>query len=265
MTVLNDQHRTQVVRYQNALIGVAAGDAWGYQVEFRRYADMPSYPVTAPADQWVISDDTQMTLALHFALTEVDDFDDINSVTDSIVRHFIMWQFDPDNYRAPGRSCMASVSNLGAGARWYDADGAVESAGCGAVMRLVPAAFAPERHWKGVAALQAVITHRHPRALVPALLLADAVRNAPERGGRFLDVALEQTEAIYDGTSSWLTDTYLDQVLAAYPHSGDVSSLLVAGLNDGVVDILIAAAETRDQLLEIQPDRLGDRSLRRHR
>lgn len=197
-----------------------------------------------------------MTLALHDALVEVTDFEDIAAVTETIVRHFTLWQLDPDNNRAPGRACMGSLSNLRAGARWYDSDGALESAGCGAVMRLVPAAFAPEPYWRGLTALQAVITHKHPRAIVPALLLADAIRHAPERRGRFLVHALAEAERIFDGVSDWLTDPYLADVLA--PYRGDVSSVLVDGLNDDVVDILVAAAETLDRLIGMDPAEYGD-------
>lgn len=251
-----DRHRTQLNRYGNALTGLAAGDAWGYQVEFRTYAAMPAYPVPAPTKTWIVSDDTQMTLSLHAALSEIENFDDVDAVTDAIVRHWILWSYDPDNYRAPGRACMGSLANLSAGARWFDADGAIASAGCGAVMRLTPTAFAPERYWLGLAALQAIITHKHPRALVPALLLADAVRHAPERRGRFLDAALAQADAIYDGSSQWLADPYLGEVLQ--PYTGDVSSVLVQGLDDEVVDILLAAAKTREQLTGIKLDGLGD-------
>lgn len=246
----------QIARYDNSLIGLAAGDAWGFQVEFRKYADMPAYPVPAPAGEWMISDDTQMTLALHDALVEVTDFGDIPAVTDSIVRHFIKWELDPDNFRAPGMTCMGSLANLRGGANWYDAGGARKSAGCGAVMRLVPAAFAPEPYWRGLTALQAVITHKHPRAIVPALLLADAVRHAPERHGRFLEFALAEADRIYEGVSEWLSDPYLADVLA--PYRGDVSSVLVDGLNDDLVDILTAAAETRDRLDQIPQSEFGD-------
>ncbi|TCN53464.1 ADP-ribosylglycohydrolase [Rhodococcus sp. SMB37] len=93
------ERAAQLARYGNALTGLAAGDAWGYQVEFRTYAAMPAYPVPAPVGEWIISDDTQMTLALHDALVEVTDFDDITEVTETIVRHFILWQLDPDNNR----------------------------------------------------------------------------------------------------------------------------------------------------------------------
>ncbi|QSE88051.1 ADP-ribosylglycohydrolase family protein (plasmid) [Rhodococcus pseudokoreensis] len=244
------------IRYANAMTGLAAGDAWGYQVEFTSYAQMPAYPVTPPTGPWVISDDTQMTLAVHHALAEVTDFDDIETVTDAIVRQFLLWQVDPDNTRAPGRTCMRSLHNLRAGARWYDTDGAVESAGCGAVMRLVPTAFAPQPYWLGLTALQAVITHKHPRAVVPALLLADATRHAPQRRGRFLEHALTAAAQIYHGTSTWTEDRYLREVLA--PITGDVSSYLVDGLNDGTADILTAAAGRLEQLRPLSPAEFGD-------
>ncbi|QEX10699.1 glycohydrolase [Rhodococcus erythropolis] len=251
-----DEPTAERTRYGNALVGLAAGDAWGFQVEFRRYADMPAYPVPAPAGQWMISDDTQMTLALHDALVEVSDFADIPAVTDSIVRHFIAWELDPENFRAPGMTCMGSLANLRGGAKWYDPDGAYKSAGCGAVMRLVPAAFAPEPYWRGLTALQAVITHKHPRAIVPALLLADAVRHAPERRGRFLEFAQAEAGRIYEGVSEWLSDTYLADVLA--PYRRDMPSVLVDGLNDDVVDILGAAARARDRLAGIDAAAFGD-------
>jgi ADP-ribosylglycohydrolase len=241
------------------MTGLAAGDAWGYQVEFTSYAQMPAYPVSPPSGSWVVSDDTQMTLAVHAALAEVaesGDFDDIEAVTDALTRQFLRWQVDPDNTRAPGRTCMRSLHHLRAGARWYDTDGAVESAGCGAVMRLVPTAFAPQPYWLGLTALQAVITHKHPRAVIPALVLADATRHAPERRGRFLDHALITAAQIYHGTNEWAEDRYLRDVLA--PITGDVSSYLIEGLNDGTADILSAAAGRLEQLRLLPPAEFGD-------
>ncbi|GAB3835105.1 hypothetical protein GCM10028895_55580 [Pontibacter rugosus] len=98
----------------------------------------------------------------------------------------------------------------------------------------------------GITALQAVITHKHPRAVMPALLLADATRHAPERPGRFLEHALAAAAQIYNGTSTWTEDRYLREVLA--PIAGDVSSYLVEGLDDGTADILTAAAGRLEQL-----------------
>lgn len=255
-TTTRVHHPKSNARYRNALIGLAAGDAWGFQVEFTPYSRMPSYPVSAPGKTWRISDDTQMTLAVHQALGDVQELDDIASVTTALTNRFLAWEADPDNNRAPGRTCLSSLAHIRAGAQWFDIDGAIESAGCGAVMRLTPAAFAPSPYWLGLTALQALITHKHPRAVVPALLLADAIRNAPTRRGRFLEHAMRAAADIYNRSSEWLRDDYLAQVLA--PITRDVTSYLVNGLDDRTVDMLIRASTVLDELGELAPHEFGD-------
>lgn len=251
-----DTDATTATRYANALVGVAAGDAWGYQVEFTQYANMPSYPVAPPPKLWRISDDTQMTFAVHDALVDVDELDDIDAVTAALTARFQEWKASPQNNRAPGRTCMGSLTNLAAGARWYEKGGAITSAGCGAVMRLVPTAFADEDHWLGLTALQALITHNHPRAVTSALLLADAVRNAPARAGNLLIFAMAEAAALYDGTSAWLDDPYLRRVLA--PLTDDVAGYLVAGLDDRLTDALTAALTAQNEIRDLDPVDYGD-------
>lgn len=243
-------------RYANAFVGLAAGDAWGYQVEFISYSRMPAYPVAPPAGEWEISDDTQMTLALHDALEALESFEDVEAVTAAILGHFQTWKADPDNNRAPGNTCMGSLSNLRTHARWWEPGGAFTSAGCGAVMRLVPTAFAPDRYWLGLTALQAVITHNHPRAVIPSLLLAEAIRYAPERHGTFLERALETAAAIRNGTSAWITDPYLLRVLA--PVTSNLQQYLIDGLDDGTEEILRNALERKQELEPIDPASWGD-------
>lgn len=239
---------TEQRRYTNALTGLAIGDAWGYQVEFKPYAKMPSYPVAAPQKTWIISDDTQMTLALHHGLDTVPDFDDVVDTTDAITEAFLDWQIDPDNYRAPGTTCMGSLRNIRAGAHWFSDNGAIRSAGCGAVMRLLPAAFAPEAYWAGLTALQAVITHKHPGAVVSALITADATRHATSRvGGRHIKYALAAASDIYLGEHPWLHDKYLAEVLS--PVTDNVQQYLIAGLNDRLTDALIRADRQYGQYL----------------
>lgn len=251
-----DTDAMTATRYANALVGVAAGDAWGYQVEFTRYESMPAYPVAPPAGIWRVSDDTQMTFAVHDALVDVDDVDDLDAVTAALTARFQEWKASPQNNRAPGRTCMGSLANLAAGARWYDDDGAITSAGCGAVMRLVPTAFADEAHWLGLTALQALITHKHPRAVISALLLADAVRGAPARAGNMLVFAMAEAAALYDGTSTWPQDPYLRRVLA--PLTDDVRGYLVAGLDDGLTDILTATLTVQNEIRGLDPVAYGD-------
>lgn len=139
--------------YRNALIGLAAGDAWGYQVEFTSYARMGG-PVAPPLGVWVISDDTQMTLALEDALRPGQS---VAEATEAITREFSAWARSPLNNRAPGNTCMGSIRNLESGAQWFEPGGAIESAGCGAVMRLLPSTVSDDA-WVGLTALQAVIT-----------------------------------------------------------------------------------------------------------
>lgn len=241
-------------RYANTLIGLAAGDAWGYQVEFTRYAKM-QHPVPKPAGLWRISDDTQMTLAVHQALTRTPDMRDIDATTDELIASFIDWADSPDNNRAPGNSCMTSIRHLKAGHHWAGPAGAVDSHGCGAVMRLAPAAFAPTDYWAGITALQAVITHKNPTAVVSALLLASAIRNASRRGGRFLHTALEEVAALCGGEHDWNSDPYLADVLD--PITTNVTDYLECGL-DSVVTALVDAVTALEHYQPRDPHHWDD-------
>ena len=244
-------------RYSNSLIGLAAGDAWGYQVEFVKYDRMPSYPVAAPPQIWRVSDDTQMTLALHDALVDAGgQLDNISTVTAAIGNRFLQWQTDPDNNRAPGATCMESLRRLREGAHWYDPEGAVDSAGCGAVMRLAPAAFCPDEVWLGLTALQALITHKHPRAIAAALVLGEAIRMAPSLSGRFLEHSVSAAMSVLTGESPWLHDEYLAAVLS--PITTDVQSYLAAGVEDGNLDALLDAYAVKRELDELDPALWGD-------
>lgn len=244
-------------RYANSLIGLAAGDAWGYQVEFTKYDKMPAYPVAPPPQIWRVSDDTQMTLALHDALVDAaGQLDNIAAVTAAITERFLQWQTDPDNNRAPGTTCMTSLTRLREGARWFDTDGAVESAGCGAVMRLAPAAFCPDEVWLGITALQALVTHKHPRALAAALVLAEAIRLGPSLSGRFLEHSVSAAMAVLTGESPWLDDEYLAAALS--PITSDVQGYLAAGVEDGNLDALLDAYGIKRELDELDPADWGD-------
>lgn len=247
---------TTAIRYANAFTGLAAGDAWGYQVEFKPYDALGPGFVAPPAGTWVISDDTQMTLALDLVLGDIDDFEDVSAVTNAITSRFLDWMIDPDNDRAPGRTCMGSLRNLSVGAQWHDADGAYTSAGCGAVMRLTPTAFAPDPYWLGLSALQAVITHKHPMAVAASLLLADATRHADQRGGRFIVHALAAADRIEDGTSTWLMDPYLLRVLA--PVTDDLHTYLWDGFDGLLHAALRSAAAKHRELADVDPADYGD-------
>lgn len=235
---MNDIHN----RYRNALIGLAAGDAWGYQSEFTAYSSMDG-PVRPPEDTWVISDDTQMTLALQDALETLRTApgETLAEAETAICDKFIGWAYSPYNNRAPGNTCMGSIERLATGMRWPEA--ALESAGCGAVMRLLPTAMWPTSQWRALTALQAVMTHRHPLAVVSALILAECVRQAHVPGRSHVDAAIDINDAM--ALRSWAVG-YIDPDLRAVldEETTDIKAYLADGARE-LSPLLMAASEAR--------------------
>ena len=216
-------------QYKNALVGLAAGDAWGYQVEFLSYKKMPK-PVPQPRNVWKVSDDTQMTLALERGVQNFNALAPISITSEQILEEFIAWSESPENNRAPGATCMGSIRNQIFGANWYDPEGALESAGCGAVMRLLPTIALGENEWRGATALQALITHKHPMAVAAALTLGEVAREIARgewptmlvrRGCDFVDQMNSGTYPI---------DEYLHKVLRLV--WADIPGELMTGAKD---------------------------------
>lgn len=242
-------------RYSNSLVGVAAGDAWGYQVEFTRYQNMPAYPVEPPSKTWRISDDTQMTLAVHDALCDVADPDDIDAVTAALTARFQEWKASPQNNRAPGRTCMGSLSNLAAGSlvrrrrshrlrrlRGSDALGSDRLRGRRALAR--PHSTPGRDHAQASAS----------SGCSPRVGRCSTAR--PARTGNMLIHAAAAAAAIYDGTSPWLTDRYLGRVLE--PVTDNVGDYLTTGLDDGLTDALTATLTAQEEIRELIPADYGD-------
>jgi ADP-ribosylglycohydrolase len=75
----------------------------------------------------VVSDDTQMSLAVWRALGE-------SEPVGAFVDEFLAWRVDPDNTRAPGNTCLSALGAIAAGASWLEAT-VLGSKGCGTVMR----------------------------------------------------------------------------------------------------------------------------------
>lgn len=240
--------------WASTLHGVAYGDAHGYPTEFASYQGLvdqhgPEGP-DAP-DQLVVSDDTQMTLALARALTRAD-LADHDSIRDFILVEYLSWLVDPDNDRAPGGTCLQalrSLKDLTFGPSWDDRAGLppdwataniADSKGCGANMRVAPAAFLPDNLWEPVAAFQASLTHGHPTGVTAAITTAYTIRAAgsgtPAAGlltdtRRFVAARLADTEAPV-WAAEWLPGVaehagYAD--LTSYLHAGWVE---VAGTLD---------------------------------
>jgi ADP-ribosylglycohydrolase len=164
-----------------SLFGLAYGDALGRPTEFLTVAQIrhrygPAGPRELDGDPVLVTDDTQMALAVGEALREAGTGPaDLEPV---LRKHFVAWSVSPDNNRAPGTTCMRAIAGLAEGLPWQQAS-VTGSKGCGANMRVTPVGLLPgldHDTLAGVAQLQAGLTHGHPTALAASELTAYAVR-----------------------------------------------------------------------------------------
>lgn len=175
-----------------ALTGLALGDALGFPTEFN---NVPS--ILAKCGPWrqmrlprpaIVSDDTQMTLALARGIRTAMDRGLLTALrlTRPVREEFVEWYHSPDNNRAPGRTCMTACRLLDSDRLWQEAS-QTGSKGCGANMRVAPVGLVPglsEEQRSGAAQLQAALTHGHPTALAASDLMARAVYLLAQGAGR---------------------------------------------------------------------------------
>ncbi|MER7456268.1 ADP-ribosylglycohydrolase family protein [Micromonospora sp. NPDC126480] len=168
-------------RAAGSLFGLAYGDALGKPTEFltvteilRRYG--PAGPRELTGDPALVTDDTQMALAVGWALHEAPKLTP-EAVEPLLRRRFVDWSVSPDNNRAPGMTCLRACAELARGVRWQEATVA-DSKGCGANMRVTPVGLLDVDldTLAGLAQLQAGLTHGHPTGLAASELTAYAVR-----------------------------------------------------------------------------------------
>ncbi|MFF5228787.1 ADP-ribosylglycohydrolase family protein [Dactylosporangium sp. NPDC000521] len=164
------------------LFGLAYGDALGKPTEFMTVdAIVARYGAGGPreleGDPALVTDDTQMTLAVGWALLDAPAA--TAAALEPLLRaRFVEWAHSPDNNRAPGMTCLRACGGLAQGVLWTEATVA-GSKGCGANMRVAPVGLVPSYDLDtlaGVAQLQAAMTHGHPTALAASELTALAVR-----------------------------------------------------------------------------------------
>jgi len=171
-------------RASGALFGMAFGDALGAPVEFMnvnmiREAFPPNGPQTIIGSPALVTDDTQMALAVGRALLRVTPPYTRANIYTPLRDEFIGWMDSPDNNRAPGNTCMDACASLEEGKPWYDAT-IPGSKGCGANMRVqpvgvLPAALIDDQTRAALAQFQAAMTHGHPTALAAADLTSAAI------------------------------------------------------------------------------------------
>lgn len=164
------------------MFALAFGDALGKPTEFldveqitRRFG--PGGPADLP-EPALVTDDTQMALAVGEALVEVlgDAPPTAELFAPVLARRFVQWASSPENNRAPGMTCLRSCGGLAQGQPWVSAT-QPDSKGCGANMRVTPVGLVPglaDPVRAGLAQLQAALTHGHPTGLAASELTAFA-------------------------------------------------------------------------------------------
>lgn len=203
-----------------SLIGLALGDALGFPTEFN---DVPS--ILAKCGPWremelprpaIVTDDTQMTLALGRALKAASARGLCGPERFAFLtrREYVAWYHDPENNRAPGHTCLQACELLDDPDRaWRDAS-QLHSKGCGANMRVAPLGLMPwltEEMRAGAAQTQSALTHGHPTALAASDLTAYAVKLLAEGTEPMGLVGLLRSYAIENRTTyrhDWLGDLW---------------------------------------------------------
>lgn len=168
------------LRASGSLFGLAYGDALGKPTEFLSVAEIerrygPTGPRALSGDPALVTDDTQMALAVGWALHEAPSLTP-EAVEPLLRRRFVAWSVSPDNNRAPGMTCLRACAELSRGLPWQAAT-VVGSKGCGANMRVTPVGLldVDADTLAGLAQLQAGLTHGHPTGLAASELTAYAV------------------------------------------------------------------------------------------
>jgi ADP-ribosylglycohydrolase len=191
-----------------SLFGLAYGDALGKPTEFLTIAEIhrrygPLGPADLVGDPALVTDDTQMALAVGWALHDAR-APEPDVLEPALRERFVAWSVSPDNNRAPGRTCLRACAGLARGMAWQQAT-VVGSKGCGANMRVAPAGLVPGYDMDtlaGVAQLQAGLTHGHPTALAASELTAYTVRELRDGASisdvpRLLRARCQQQRTIY--------------------------------------------------------------------
>lgn len=168
-------------RYRGAIYGLAIGDALGMPTEFKslRQIEQAFGPngIQDLPPKGMFTDDTQMSVALAEGLLDGGVDPDPEVVMPHVARRFVAWSKSPENFRAPGRTCMTACWRLDSGTPWKGA-GVVHSKGCGAAMRAAPIGllYADRAELRAIAHASSLVTHGHPASLAATHAAALAVR-----------------------------------------------------------------------------------------
>ncbi|MEV2239895.1 ADP-ribosylglycohydrolase family protein [Micromonospora sp. NPDC049891] len=198
-------------RAAGSLFGLAYGDALGRPTEFLTVAEIdrrfgPTGPRELVGDPALVTDDTQMALAVGWALHDAPTYT-AEAVEPLLRRRFLDWAASPDNNRAPGMTCLRACAELSRGLPWQQATEA-GSKGCGANMRVTPVGLLDVDldTLAGLAQLQAGLTHGHPTGLAASELTAYAVRLLADDGAALAELPGLLTARVHEQRTVYRAD-----------------------------------------------------------
>ena len=176
-------------RAAGCLFGLALGDALGAKTEFLSVREIQQRfglegPSTLVGDPALVTDDTQMALAVGEALLEAGLPFTAAGVEGPLRQAFVAWNDSPENNRAPGMTCLTACGRLKQGLPWTKAT-VSNSKGCGANMRVAPVGLLvgiPAETRAALAQFQAALTHGHPTGLAASDLTAWTVSDLASGG-----------------------------------------------------------------------------------
>ncbi|MFI1940060.1 ADP-ribosylglycohydrolase family protein [Streptomyces purpureus] len=241
-----------------ALVGLALGDALGFPTEFN---DVPS--ILAKCGPWremslpdpaIVTDDTQMTLALARGIRTAMDRGVLAPLrlAQPVREEFVDWYHSPENNRAPGRTCMVACAALDSDRPWQQAS-QIGSKGCGANMRVAPIGLVPglsAEQRAGAAQLQSALTHGHPTALAASDLTARAVHLLAQ-GAEPLGLVGQLRSYAYENRSryhhTWLGDLW------TYSHDASPTAFIERGWDECLAALETLASALRTASPELDP------------
>lgn len=214
-------------KIEGAVYGLALGDAWGYPYEFQKFSSSPDRSLIP--ETLVVSDDTQMSIYTIQGIIDALDQMPLEDITTNsqlrdktrklIAEHYIKFYFDPDNNRAPGRTCMWAIKKLSTNSFHTGEEFQVlMSKGNGANMRAPWISLLPlrDRDKESLGVVQAEITHGHAMAKYATQLTVRAMNFILAKN---IDVYAERPliqrllESIENDPHSLVREDFINQLL----------------------------------------------------
>ncbi|MBW8684801.1 ADP-ribosylglycohydrolase family protein [Chitinophaga rhizophila] len=237
-------------RFEAAIIAGAIGDAWGSSYENYTSPIKPNtyylHPVPKTVHTWMLTDDTQLTLASCEALADSQGF------SPEILSNYFVQYYHNRRITGIGASTLKAIQELAIGGHWSQTGRTGDyAAGNGAAMRIAPFAF-----WKNISREDirniCRITHKNDEAYTGALAVVLAIRSVLENkwngSNNLLDLIIPQ-----------LPDTNVRDRLVQineYSQATEIQAVAKLGNNGYVVNSVPFAIFAASRVMDLGLERM---------